>query len=442
MLSNQDWPAHTQMSFLQNDSTHFTAQQKILKPDSSNKNIEEIEEINEKKQERNNNKDAAFYLIEDNMSSTAKNGENNVQKESIIKNQELEQSRKEETQQLTLRTPTSLKKVPSNRSSTRKQIQFNFESPNQASSTEGDGSVKPNQQQPQQPQLLHRNNSFKIKALKASSSLHETLNRLKTDELKRRNSRKPSSASKAKSKKVKKKLSLKELAESMEKLQKNMFQFLERPVGVWGFVYRMFTFTIILGSILIGAITTVHKYEKVLTNFLYLYEIFVTFYFSIDYALRVWSSGHLTKYRSLTGRIKFMLTPLLVIEAVLILINVINLSFFTSFKYLNEEIVINVSALTAMRFFQLIRFLYIDRQAQTWNILIKVIYKHRFELLSSFYIGIIILLFSSYFIMLVEKDYSDQVEDNHFHSYADAIYWSIITMTTIGYGNLFLILLF
>lgn len=37
--------------------------------------------------------------------------------------------------------------------------------------------------------------------------------------------------------------------------------------------------------------------------------------------------------------------------------------------------------------------------------------------------------------MLVEKPYSDENDDNHFHSYADAIYWSIITMTTIGYGK-------
>ena len=93
------------------------------------------------------------------------------------------------------------------------------------------------------------------------------------------------------------------------------------------------------------------------------------------------------------------------------------------------------NAMSALHFFQIIRFLYIDRHAQTWILLMKVVQKHRFELLSSVYIGVIILLFSSYFILLVEKPYSEQQNDNHFHSYADALYWSIITMATIGYGN-------
>ena len=58
-----------------------------------------------------------------------------------------------------------------------------------------------------------------------------------------------------------------------------------------------------------------------------------------------------------------------------------------------------------------------------------------FELLTSVYIGIFILLFSSYFILIFEKEFPDNGTD--FHSYADAVYWSIITMTTIGYGENF-----
>lgn len=184
----------------------------------------------------------------------------------------------------------------------------------------------------------------------------------------------------------------------------------------------MLQLTIILGSILIGASTTLKLYENTSKYLMHQYEIFVTVYFSVEYTLRVWSSGSCSKYRGILGRVKFMFTPLLIIESVLIGVNIVILAFFPDH-------------LSVMRFFQLIRFLYIDRQAQTWIILMKVVHQHRFELLSSFYIGIIILLFSSYFIMLVENPYSEENDDNHFHSYADAIYWSIITMTTIGYGR-------
>lgn len=61
--------------------------------------------------------------------------------------------------------------------------------------------------------------------------------------------------------------------------------------------------------------------------------------------------------------------------------------------------------------------------------------KHKFELITSVYIATIILLFSSYLILIVEKPRSDKDKDNMFHTFADAMYWSIITMTTIGYGD-------
>ena len=90
---------------------------------------------------------------------------------------------------------------------------------------------------------------------------------------------------------------------------------------------------------------------------------------------------------------------------------------------------------TLLKFIQIFRFFYVDRKGQTWKLVIKTVSKHRFELLTSAYIGVIILLFSSYLILLVEKPYSEKNDDNHFHSYSDALYWSIITMATIGYGK-------
>lgn len=57
-------------------------------------------------------------------------------------------------------------------------------------------------------------------------------------------------------------------------------------------------------------------------------------------------------------------------------------------------------------------------------------------MITTLYIGFLGLIFSSYFVYLAEKD--AEIPDgrrNGFSSYADALWWGVITVTTIGYGD-------
>lgn len=59
------------------------------------------------------------------------------------------------------------------------------------------------------------------------------------------------------------------------------------------------------------------------------------------------------------------------------------------------------------------------------------------ELITTLYIGFLGLIFSSYFVYLAEKDAVDDdgKTTGSFSSYADALWWGVITVTTIGYGD-------
>lgn len=59
------------------------------------------------------------------------------------------------------------------------------------------------------------------------------------------------------------------------------------------------------------------------------------------------------------------------------------------------------------------------------------------ELITTLYIGFLGLIFSSYFVYLAEKDAVDEdgKTTGSFSSYADALWWGVITVTTIGYGD-------
>ncbi|KGL88961.1 Potassium voltage-gated channel subfamily KQT member 1, partial [Charadrius vociferus] len=55
------------------------------------------------------------------------------------------------------------------------------------------------------------------------------------------------------------------------------------------------------------------------------------------------------------------------------------------------------------------------------------------EIITTLYIGFLGLIFSSYFVYLAEKDAVDQAGKTGFSSYADALYWGVVT--TIRYGD-------
>ncbi|XP_052454831.1 potassium voltage-gated channel subfamily KQT member 2-like, partial [Carassius gibelio] len=88
------------------------------------------------------------------------------------------------------------------------------------------------------------------------------------------------------------------------------------------------------------------------------------------------------------------------------------------------------SAIRSLRFLQILRMIRMDRRGGTWKLLGSVVYAHSKELITAWYIGFLCLILASFLVYLAEK------EDNEmFETYADALWWGLITLTTIGYGD-------
>ena len=83
-----------------------------------------------------------------------------------------------------------------------------------------------------------------------------------------------------------------------------------------------------------------------------------------------------------------------------------------------------------VRFFQILRMVRMDRRGGTWKLLGTVVYAHRQELITTLYIGFLVLIFSSFVVYMVEKDYNE-----NFASFAHALWWGVITLCTVGYGD-------
>ena len=74
-----------------------------------------------------------------------------------------------------------------------------------------------------------------------------------------------------------------------------------------------------------------------------------------------------------------------------------------------------------------------------------MVYAHSKELLTAYYIAFLALIFASYLIYQVRITYIDpgiinfkvEHDDNpiHFKTFADSLWWGLVTLTTIGYGD-------
>ncbi|CAD5212910.1 unnamed protein product [Bursaphelenchus okinawaensis] len=212
-------------------------------------------------------------------------------------------------------------------------------------------------------------------------------------------------------------------------LKGKIYNFLERPTGWKCFIYHFSVFTLVLLCLILSVLSTVESYTKRAAEVLFFMEIFLVVFFGLEYCIRLWSAGCRSKYLGFFGRLKFAKKPISIIDLCVVIASIVVIGVGSEGK------VFATSAIRGVRFLQILRMLHVDRQGGTWRLLGSVVFIHRQELITTLYIGFLGLIFSSYFVYLAEKDTVGPDGKVHFTSYADALWWGVITMTTIGYGD-------
>ncbi|EGW08469.1 Potassium voltage-gated channel subfamily KQT member 1 [Cricetulus griseus] len=158
-------------------------------------------------------------------------------------------------------------------------------------------------------------------------------------------------------------------------------------------------------------------------------EIVLVVFFGTEYVVRLWSAGCRSKYVGIWGRLRFARKPISIIDLIVVVASMVVLCVGSKGQ------VFATSAIRGIRFLQILRMLHVDRQGGTWRLLGSVVFIHRQELITTLYIGFLGLIFSSYFVYLAEKDAVNESGRIEFGSYADALWWGVVTVTTIGYGD-------
>ena len=150
------------------------------------------------------------------------------------------------------------------------------------------------------------------------------------------------------------------------------------------------------------------------------FEIFSVAVFTVEYLARVWSytdQREAKDRRPLIGRLKYMISPMALIDLIAIL------PFFLGL-YLTFD-------LRFLRVLRLLRLFKLTRYSPALSALLDVIHKESGALISAFFVLMMMLVISASGIHLIEGD----IQPEAFGSIPDAMWWSIITLTTVGYGD-------
>lgn len=185
-----------------------------------------------------------------------------------------------------------------------------------------------------------------------------------------------------------------------------------------------FLIALIILNIIVFFVMTFEGVSALHPLFFTLFEIFSVGMFTVEYILRVWSCTIDPAYKgAIRGRLKYAFTNVLAISDLLAI-----LPF-----YLPVIGTTDLIFLRALRLFRLFRIFKLARYTDSLDIIERVVYKQKEYLILTFAIQFILLLISAGIMYYLEHDAQPQ----KFATIFDAMWWGLIPMTSVGYGDVY-----
>ena len=207
--------------------------------------------------------------------------------------------------------------------------------------------------------------------------------------------------------------------------QARLYQIIEkgRADDVASRLFDGFILTLIALNVVMVILETVPELAGEYGVFFNTFEAVSVLVFTVEYALRIWTcvaSPHFT--RPLWGRLAFMLTPLALIDLIAI---------FPYYLFLMVSVPADYTL--PLRLLRLFRLFKIGRYSRSMQLLGAVLWRKRDELYVVAFVLTILLVLVSSLMYFVEH----QAQPEGFASIPSTMWWGIVTLTTVGYGDVF-----
>lgn len=190
----------------------------------------------------------------------------------------------------------------------------------------------------------------------------------------------------------------------------------------WDKIINTFIISLIILNVVAVVLETEHSIYIQYESFFKIFDLASVIIFTIEYVLRVWSATHDPKYKHwFWGRLKYMCTW----EAIIDLLAILPF-------YLHAIFVFDLRILRLLRLLRLVRIFKLTSYMKSAKLIGNVFRSKTHELLLSLLLIVGLILISSCVIYFAEHT----AQPEKFSSILVTFWWSVTTLTTIGYGDM------
>jgi voltage-gated potassium channel len=202
--------------------------------------------------------------------------------------------------------------------------------------------------------------------------------------------------------------------QATEPLKKRIYQLLNNK-SVESFIY---------GLIIINIVAIVlESYQKIGEGYYSLFhflEVFSVIIFTVEYLLRLWVADMDESVKK--SRLRFVLSPLGLIDLLAII------PF-----YLPMLFAVDLRVVRILRLLRILRIFKLGRYSKSLKTILQVYRETKTDLAITLFFVFVLLVLSSTLMYHIENE----AQPGKFASIGHAFWWSIATLTTVGYGDVF-----